>query len=89
MVTIENLHYAMDDIVFVDDTVLVCVLSAVSTSSGIGLLVETLVDVRLVRTKAWRCRRKESISMLDLARHSLVHAACWAFEDNGDILVLE
>ena len=89
MVTIENLNYAMDDIVFVDDTVLVCVLSAVSTSSGIGLLVETLVDVRLVRTKAWRCRRKESISMLDPARHSLVHAACWAFEDNGDILVLE
>ena len=26
---------------------------------------------------------------LDPARHSLVHAACWAFEDNGDILVLE
>ena len=34
------------------------------------------VDVRLVRAKAWRCRRKESISMLDLARHSLVHAVC-------------
>ena len=86
----QNIQYCMGDIIFLDGAQLVMVLCAVSTAGYCQLLVELLDNVGQVRSKAWRCKRnRHDMYILDVRRHSVVFAACWIFEDDERILVLE
>ena len=90
LVTAESIQYCMDDIIFLDGAQLVMVLCAVSMAGYCQLLVELLDNVGQVRSKAWRCKRnRHDMYILDVRRHSVVFAACWIFEDDERILVLE
>ena len=90
LVTAENIQYCMDDVIFLDGAQLVMVLCAVSTAGYCQLLVELLDNVGQVRSKAWRCKRNlHDKYILDVRRHSVVHAACWTFENDERMLVLE
>ena len=90
LVTAENMQYNMDDIMFLDGAQLVMVLCGISMAGSCCLLVELLDNVRHVRSKAWRCKKNlDDMYILDVRRHSVVFAACWIFEDDERILVLE
>ena len=90
LVTAENIQYCVDDIIFLDGAQLVMVLCAVSTAGYCQLLVELLDNVGQVRSKAWRCKRNpHDMYIPDVKRHSVVHAACWTFENDERMLVLE
>ena len=85
LVTTENIQYCMGDIIFLDGAQLVMVLCAISMAGSC-----CLNNVRQVRSKDWRCKRNlHDKYILDVRRHSVVHAACWTFEDDERILVLE